>query len=190
MAEPDPRITQLLQAWSQGQAVDQDQLASLVYQELHAIAEGVVRRGTQDTLQPTAVVNEAWLRLQAQTGTDWSGRKHFYAVAAKAMRHVLTDHARRRDAQKRGPGLRRVTLDPSLAPTPLPSLDILALDEACTRLATLDPRQAQIVELRFFAGLTVDETAQALAIAPATVKEEWRVARAWLQRELQEADPS
>jgi RNA polymerase sigma factor (TIGR02999 family) len=190
MHERVPQLTRLLKAWGQGQRIDRDQLASLVYDELHAIAEGVMRRGVHDTLQPTAVVHEAWLRLEAQVGAaEWSGRKHFYAVAAKAMRHVLADHARRRGAHKRGQGFQRVTLDAAVLATPGPSLDVVALDDACTRLSALDSRQAQIVELRFFAGLTIEETAEALAIAPATVKDEWRVARAWLRREMEGAPP-
>ena len=189
MAERVQEITQLLQNWGAGRGVDHERLAELVYGELRAIAAGVMH-GRGGTLQPTAVVNEAWLRLQGPgSATDWSGRKHFYAVAAKAMRHVLADHARRHGARKRGGGdAARVTLDPAVAPVAGPSLDLVALDEACTRLTQLDARQGQIVELRFFAGLTIEETAEAMAIAPATVKDEWRVARAWLRRELEGAE--
>ena len=155
-----------------------------VYAELRRLAAAYLRRERPgQTLQPTALVNEAYVRLVGQH-PRFQNRAHFCAIAANAMRQILVERARARHAQKRGGGAARVTLDEGLVRSPEPTVDLQALDEALTRLTALDPQQARIVELRFFGGLTVEETAEALAISPATVKRHWSVARAWLAREL------
>jgi RNA polymerase sigma factor (TIGR02999 family) len=159
---------------------------ALLYGELRALAADFLRRERSDhTLQPTALVHEAWIRLSAQAGSPWNDRAHFFAIAAQAMRRILIDHARRRGADKRGGGLQRITLASGITP-PLASteVDLLALDDALVRLAALDERQARVVELRFFAGLTVEEVAVALGVSARTVASEWRLARAWLSRAL------
>ena len=188
MSEHDPHeVTRLLQELDAGQADAAEQLAPLVYGELHVLAVHAMRR-EQDghTLRPTALLHEAFLRLVGQQNAAWQSRSHFYGIAANAMRRILVDHARRRRAAKRDGGL-RVTLDDSAAAVAggdASALDLIALDEALSRLGALDPRQARVVELRFFAGLEVEETARALGISPATVKRDWTFARAFLQREL------
>jgi len=154
-----------------------------VYEDLRRLAEAYFRR--QDpghTLQPTALVHEAWLRL-AQ-GPAIADREHFLAVAATAMRQILVDHARRRGAAKRGGDASRITLDDAVSPAPAPALDLLDLDAALTMLARLDPRKARVVELRFFAGLTLAEVAAVLHVSAVTIGTDWRMARAWLSREL------
>jgi RNA polymerase sigma factor (TIGR02999 family) len=161
-----------------------DAMAEDVYAELRRVAAAYLRRERPgQTLQPTALVNEAYVRLAGQH-PRFQNRAHFCAIAANAMRQILVERARARNAQKRGGGAVRVTLEDQMAISPESALDLATLDEALTRLATLDPRQARIVELRFFGGLSVEETADALGISPATVKRHWAVARAWLAREL------
>jgi RNA polymerase sigma-70 factor, ECF subfamily len=156
-----------------------------VYAELRRVAAAYLRRERPgQTLQPTALVNEAYVRLAGQH-PRFQNRAHFCAIAANAMRQILVERARARHAQKRGGGAARVTLDEGLARAPEPPVDLGALDQALTRLAALDPQQARIVELRFFGGLSVEETAEALGVSPATVKRHWSVARAWLARELE-----
>ena len=164
---------------------DED-LDARLYAELRALAGSFLNRERADhTLQPTALVHEAWIRLSAQDGSRWSNRAHFFAVAAQCMRRILIDHARRKGRHKRGGELQRVTMVTDLTPSLEPAeVDVLALDEALQRLAELDARQAQVVELRFFAGLTVEEVAQALDVSARTVAGDWRLARAWLSREL------
>jgi RNA polymerase sigma-70 factor, ECF subfamily len=161
-----------------------DELAPLVYNELRRLAGAYMRREAPgQTLQPTALVHEAYLRLAGE-GTPWNDRRHFVGIAARAMRQILVERARARGAQKRWGALDRVSLHESLAGA-LPHDDLMpALDEALERLEALDPEQARIVELRFFAGLTIEETADALALSPATLKRRWSLARAWLFREL------
>lgn len=182
MSDGPGRLTQLLHGWHEGDAHAGAELAAAVYDELRRLAASRLRleRG-HHTLQPTALVNEAWLRLVDQR-VDWKSRGHFFALAAQAMRRILVDHARRRQSAKRGHDPAVVPLDEvaDLLPSPLPDGRLLAMDEALTRLATLDPRQALVVELRFFAGLSVVDTAQVLDISPTTVKREWMTARAWL----------
>ncbi len=158
----------------------------LVYEELHRLADRHFRRERAGhTLQPTALVHEAYVRLIDQRRVTWKNRGHFFAVAAQMMRRILIDYARGRKADKRGGGEERVTLDDGLgSEAPGPDVDVLALDGALSRLKTLDATQAQIVELRFFAGLTIEETADVLETSPASVKREFRSARAWLFREL------
>jgi len=174
-------VTQLLAAWSGGDPSALDALMPLVYDELRQVAGRQLagERGAH-TLQATALVNEAFLRLVDQTRASFKDRTHFFAVSAQIMRRILIDHARRRLAGKRGGGLETVSLEGVIEWPGKENLDVLLLDEALTELATFDARQSRIVELRFFAGLGVEETAEALSISTATVKREWRVARAWL----------
>jgi RNA polymerase sigma-70 factor, ECF subfamily len=181
-----PDITQLLLAWERGDKSASDRLLPAVYDELHRQAARAMRReNEQHTLQATALVNEAWLRLVDQNEVDWKNRAHFFGIAAQMMRRVLVDHARGRLAEKRGGGAQQVTLsDIHADPGGGHDVDILALHAALEKLAVLDPDQARLVELRYFGGLNIEETAEALGVSPATVKREWAVARAWLRREL------
>jgi RNA polymerase sigma factor (TIGR02999 family) len=163
-----------------------DSLLPVVYQELRRLAAGYIRHEKPgQTLQPTALVHEAYLRLMKDRPDRWQNKAHFCAIAAHSMRQILIERARARNAQKRWGEKARITLEEELVQGGEPSVDLLALDEAIERLAALDPEQARIVELRFFGGLTVEETADALDISPATVKRHWTVARAWLARELE-----
>ncbi len=153
----------------------------LVYDELRKIARRcLVDQRNGHTLQPTALVHEAYLRLARRDSADWQDRTHFFAMAAQMMRQILVDHARRRAAAKRGGNAVTLVVDEATAVSKQQNLDLLALDDAMKRLATLDPRQSQIVELRFFAGLSIEETAQVVKISPATAKREWATARLWL----------
>jgi RNA polymerase sigma factor (TIGR02999 family) len=162
-----------------------DELFPLVYAELRRIAAREMRREKPGrTLQTTALVHEAYLRLLKDASLSFESRAHFLGVAARAMREILIEHARARSARKRGGGAVRLTLDDLVAPVSSPSIDVLALDEALQRLARLDERHARVVELRYFGGLSVEETAAALELSPATVKRDWTLARAWLFREL------
>jgi RNA polymerase sigma-70 factor, ECF subfamily len=157
-----------------------------VYQELRRLAANYLRRERPgQTLQPTALVHEAYIRLLKDKPDRWQNRAHFCAIAAHSMRQILIERARARGAQKRGGARQRITLDERLLPGGEQSIDLLALDEALERLAALDPEQARLVELRFFGGLTVEETAAAMDISPATVKRHWTIASAWLARELE-----
>ncbi len=160
-------------------------LLPLVYEELRRLAEHYLRgEPAGQTLQPTALVHEAWLRLAGRGGDSWGNRAQFFSVAARAMRHLLIDHARRRRAAKRGGDHRPVPLDGADAPAAKRDDDLIALDEALGDLATLDPELARVVELRFFGGLSVQETATVIGVAPITVKRTWRMARGWLQRRI------
>ena len=189
MTAPEPHdVTRLLQELEAGRPGAADQLAPLVYDELHMLAVRAMRREDEGhTLQPTALLHEAFFRLVGQRETAWQSRAHFYGIAATAMRRILLDHARRHRAAKRGSGL-RVTLDDSVASAAGVDggrvLDLIALEDALQRLEALDPRQARVVELRFFAGFDVEETAHALDVSTATVKRDWAFARAFLKREL------
>jgi RNA polymerase sigma-70 factor, ECF subfamily len=181
-------VTQLLRAWGGGDAQASDSLVRLVYGELRRQARLVLRREHEGhTLQPTALVHEAWLRLGDQREARWESRTQFFAVAAQMMRRVLLDHARTRRALKRGGGAVQVSLAGAGAAEdpPLDPVDLIALDEALTRLAALDPRKAQLVDLRYFAGLSIPEAAELLDMSTATVSREWAVARMWLRRELE-----
>jgi RNA polymerase sigma factor (TIGR02999 family) len=184
----DPKLTALLQAWQRGEAGAADEVVPLVYAALHKIAVNRLRseRGGH-TLQPTALVHEAWMRLSTERESGWQNREQFFAVAAKTMRHLLVDHARRRLAAKRGDGAPMAALDElaDVIASPLPDQRLLDLNAALDQLAALDERQARIVELRFFAGLSIEETAGVLALSASTVKREWATARAWLYREVQ-----
>jgi RNA polymerase sigma factor (TIGR02999 family) len=185
--EPPPgEITDLLLAWNRGDAQALDRIVPLVYDELRRLADRHFRRERPGhTLEPTALVHEAYVRLIDQKRVTWKNRGHFFAVAAQMMRRILIDHARSRQADKRGGGGEKVTLDDRLgAETSGRDVDVIALDGALTRLKALDATQAQIVDLRFFAGLTIEETADVLETSPASVKREFRSAKAWLFREL------
>jgi RNA polymerase sigma-70 factor (ECF subfamily) len=168
-----------------------DSLLPVVYQELRRLAASYLRRERPgQTLQPTALVHEAYLRLMKDRPERWQNRAHFCAIAAHSMRQILIERARARGAIKRGGQAPRVTLDEALVGGNAPSYDLLALDEALGKLAAIDPEQARLVELRFFGGLTVEETAEAMSISPATVKRHWTMARAWLARELEGNSPA
>lgn len=180
-------VTRLLAELQSGQEGAAEALVPLVYAELHALAVHFMRGERDDhTLQPTVLVHDAYLRLVGQRDTSWQSRSHFFGIAAQAMRRILVDHARRTRAAKRDGG-ERVTLDESVADRSGRTVDLIALDDALARLAALDPRQARVVELRYFSGLDIEQTATVLGISPATVKRDWTFARAFLQRELDAA---
>lgn len=173
-------VTRLLQAAEAGDRLAYERLYRAVYDELHALARANMRReGRALTLQPTALVNEAYLRL-APSGGAWESRRHFFGAAAEAMRRILVDHARKRLADKRGGGAERVTLSGVDVAREESDVDVLAVDDALTQLAAERPRLAQLVTLRFFAGLSIEDAARALEISPATAKRDWTFARAWL----------
>lgn len=186
MNEDSPsQISQLLTQWSAGEEQALDELMPRVYRELRAMAARQLRNERPDhTLQTTGLVHEAFLRLIQQEGVEWTNRAHFYAVASTAMRRVLVDYARRRQAEKRGGDPQRVSLDKvELAVSP--DVDLIDLEDCLARLEELDPQQAKVVELRYFAGCTIDEVAEVLEISPSTVQREWRMAKVWLRAELQ-----
>jgi RNA polymerase sigma-70 factor (ECF subfamily) len=180
-------ITTLLRSWAAGDGAALEQLTPLVYSELRAIAAGYMHSERPGhVLQTTALVHEAYLRLSTAGSVEWQDRRHFYAASARVMRRILVDHARAADAAKRGGGLRLddVALDTLPATNTDRAPDLCALDDALTRLAQLDPRRAQVVELRYFGGLTVEQTADAMHMSPQTVMRDWKVARAWLTQQL------
>jgi RNA polymerase sigma factor (TIGR02999 family) len=181
-------VSRLLERLEEGDRGVYAELLPLVYDELHAIAAGYLRRERADhTLQPTALVNEAYLRIAKRDAPAWKDRRHFYRAAAAVMRSILVNHARDRRRQKRGGQGQRLPLDESLAAFEERAIDLISLDDALTRLAALDRRQSELVELRFFAGLELREIAELLGIAERTVQADWALARAWLRRELSEA---
>jgi RNA polymerase sigma factor (TIGR02999 family) len=191
MAEQSPGlVTTTLADLRRGSPGAADRLARLVYDDLHQIARRALRReDAGHTLQPTELVSEAFMRLVGQRDVSWQNRAHFYAVAASTLRRILIDHARARRAAKRDHGL-RVTLDESMGDgAAAPNLDLIALDDALTLLGSVAPRPAQVVELRFFGGLEIEQTAEALGISPATVKRDWTFARAFLLRHMNAATP-
>ena len=178
-------VTQLLLAWNGGEIGARDQLLRAVYEELRRIASGqLAGENGRNTLQATALVNEAYLRLVDQTRVHWRNRAHFFGIAAQLMRRILVDHARRRQAAKRGGGVTIVEFEDSLTPRARRSVDLVVLDDILTRLEKFDANAARLVELRYFGGLTIEETAQVLGVSAATVKREWATARAWMHREL------
>jgi RNA polymerase sigma-70 factor (ECF subfamily) len=184
MTSDDGEVTQLLKAMKSGDPSAIERLLPLVYSELHRLAASYMRRERQDhTLQPTALINEAYLRL-TRGHLDWQNREHFIGAAANTMRQVLVDHARAHKAKRRGGELRRVELEEGLAISEERTEEILALDEALNRLTEAKPRQARVVELRYFGGLSVEQIAAVLEIAPRSVKREWALARIWLFNEL------
>ncbi len=178
-------ISQLLQRWSQGDRTALDELTPLVYNELHRIAHRyIAQQAPGHTLQTTALLHEAYLRLAGQEENQWENRAHFFGVAAQAMRHILVDYARAQLREKRGGGAQRISLDEGFAIGTEQSGEIIALHDALTELAKLDERQSKIVELRFFGGLTEPEIATILQVSQRTVSSNWRLARAWLLRQL------
>ena len=181
-----PNITELLRDWGDGDARAMDELLPLIYDELHRRAAGYLRRERQNhTLQTTALVHEAYLKLVDQKNVEWKDRGHFFAVAAQAMRRILVDHAKHRHREKRGGAAENIPLDDiSVAAAEGENLDIMALDEALTRLAEFDPDQERLVELRYFGGLSLEETADTMGVSRATAAREWQLAKAWLHREL------
>jgi RNA polymerase sigma factor (TIGR02999 family) len=184
-------VTQLLARWKGGEREALDRLIPLVYEELRLIAGRFLRRERQgSTLQPTALVHEAFLKLVDQTRTDWQSRAHFFGVAATIIRNILVDHARARQTAKRGGPRPAISLDEAVALPQQRDLELIAVDDALLSLSRFDPQQARIVELRFFAGLSIEETAEVLAISPSTVKREWALAKAWIFHTLSKAEPS
>jgi RNA polymerase sigma factor (TIGR02999 family) len=185
MPESPQNVTKLLIAWSDGNKQALDLLMPIVFDELRRQASRYLRRERAGhTLQTTALVNEAYLRLVDQKNVRWQNRAHFFGIAAQLMRRILVDHARAKHRAKRGGADLRVTLDEATAVARDREIDLVALDEALNRLAKIDLQQSRVVELRFFSGLNVEETAEVLRISPATVKRDWSVAKAWLHREI------
>jgi len=182
------KVTRLLAAWSEGDKSALATLAPLVHEELRRLAHHYMKgERPGHTLQTTALVNEAYLKLIDQRGVKFRNRTQFFALAATLMRHILVDHARSRQYLKRGGGAQRVSLDKALLVGGDPGEDLVALDEALARLAAVDQRKSKVVELRFFGGLSVEETAEALDVSAVTVMREWRMAKAWLYNSLNEA---
>jgi RNA polymerase sigma factor (TIGR02999 family) len=181
-------VTMLLKAWNEGDPLAPDKLAPLIYAELRKLARRSMRReNPQHTLETGALINEAYLRLADWKNAKWENRAHFYGVAAQIMRRVLVDHARAHAYQKRGGGARPVSLDEAVVASPDRAPDLIALDEALERLSKQDPRKGRVVELRFFGGLSVEETAAVLDVSPFTVIRDWNFVKAWLSRELKAA---
>jgi RNA polymerase sigma factor (TIGR02999 family) len=179
------QVTQLLMKWSDGDKAALDELIPIVHAELRRLARiymGRERRG--HTLQTSALINEAYVRLVDQENVQWQDRAHFFAAAAQVMRHILIDHARSYQYAKRGGGARKVSLDEAALLPQQRATELVALDDALTSLARIDPRKSQLVELRFFGGLSVEETAEVMAISPTTVMREWRAVKAWLHRAI------
>jgi RNA polymerase sigma factor (TIGR02999 family) len=191
MEEPSispQRVTQLLMEWSHGDDAALAELTPLVYGELRRLAHHFMEGQRPDhTLQTTALVNEAYLRLADQTNPNWQSRAHFFAVAARAMRQIVVDYARSQQSQKRGGGLLRIELDEAAIVSPAESKEIVDLHEALERLAALDSRKAQVVELKYFGGLNYDEMAEVLKISRVTVRRDWEFAKVWLYTELHSA---
>jgi RNA polymerase sigma factor (TIGR02999 family) len=186
MSSSEKAVTQLLADWRGGNQQALDELMPLVYKELHRLADHYLRRErVGHTLQATALINEAYLRIINQDEVNWQNRAHFFGVAAQMMRRILVDHARSHLYAKRGGGAQKLTINEAIdLPQQERDLDLVALDDALQRLEQLDPQQSKIIELRFFGGLTIEETAEVLGISPATIKREWNWAKAWLYREL------
>jgi RNA polymerase sigma factor (TIGR02999 family) len=185
MTPSPPNVTQLLRNWSDGDKQAQEKLFQVVYNELHRQAARYLRNEQAGlSLQTTDLIHEAYLRLIDQQHVEWQNRLHFFAIAAKVMRRILVDHVRSRQAAKRGGSDICLPLEDAMIVSPARDLDLLALDEALTRLAAIDSQQSQIVELRFFSGLSVEETANVVDVSERTVKRDWNVAKAWLRREL------
>jgi RNA polymerase sigma factor (TIGR02999 family) len=184
------QINRLLAEWGRGDQEAREELIPVVYDELRRIARRRLWHERPDhTLQSAALVNEAYLRLVGSKPPEWQNRAHFFGVAAQMMRHILVDHARNRLAAKRGAGAPRLQLDPEIASPQQTEVDVVALDGALNKLAGLDPKASRLIELRFFGGLSVEETAVVLGISPRTVKREWAAARAWLRLEMEKDAP-
>jgi RNA polymerase sigma factor (TIGR02999 family) len=181
-------VTMLLKAWNDGDPLAPEKLAPLIYAELRRLARRSMRReNPQHTLETGALINEAYMRLADWKNAKWENRAHFYGVAAQIMRRVLVDHARAHAYQKRGGGARPVSLEEAMVASPDRAPDLIALDEALERLAKQDPRKGKVVELRFFGGLSVEETAAVLNVSPFTVIRDWNFVKAWLSKELKAA---
>lgn len=189
MKTPSPHeVTSLLTAWSDGDQTALDRLTPLVYGELRKLAHRYMSRERPGhMLQTTALVNEAYLRLVDQKDVNWQNRAHFFAVAAQVMRHILIDHARSQTRRKRGGEAQLLSLDEAAVMSQERAAELLALDEALDELARIDPRRSRVVELRYFGGLSIEETAEVLKVQPTTVSRDWRWAKAWLYRALQPA---
>ena len=184
-ADSFTRINKLLADWGQGNEEAREALIPVAYNELRRQARRHLRGERPDhTLESAALVNEAYLRLVRQGVPQWQNRAHFFGVAAQLMRHILVDHARNCLTAKRGAGVPRLALDPELTPAQKPGIDLVALDDALSKLAALNSQQGRLIELGFFAGLSIEEAAVVLGVSPATVKREWATARAWLRREM------
>lgn len=180
-----PQVTQLLIAWGEGDQTARDQLMSLVYEELHRLAHRYMKRESPGhTLQTSALVNEAFVRLVDQKNVRWQNRAHFFGIAAQMMRRILVDYARSRNYAKRGGGGVQISLDEALIVSEARSAEVVSVHEALERLAEFDPRKSQLVELRFFGGLSIDETAEVLRVSPGTVMRDWTLTKAWLRREI------
>ena len=178
-------VTQLLQAWSRGEESALDRLVPLVYRDLHLRARRCMAgERVEHSLQTTALIHEAYLKLVGPSPVDWESRGHFFAVAGRVMRRILVDHARARRSQKRGGDGRPVPLDEALVVAGSPGRDLVSLDDALSALAAVDARKARVVEMRYFGGLSVEETAEVLKVSPQTVLRDWRLAKAWLLREM------
>ena len=191
MAPSIQHVTRLLRAWGQGEDAALEELLPLVHQELRRLARRYMfgeRPG--HTLQTTALVNEAYLRRVNSRQVNWQNRAHFFAISAQLMRRILVDYARARGSQKRGGGVPKVTLDEELMAPQEKGQDLVALDDALKALAHIDPRKCKVIELRFFGGLSVDETAEVLKISPDTILRDWRLAKAWLAREMRKTGAS
>ena len=184
-AAPTRDVTQLLRAWSEGDQLALEKLTPLVYQELHRRAHRqMAQERPGQILQTTAIVNEIYVQLIDLRGVSWRDRAHFFALSSRLIRHVLIDAARSKGSLKRGAGSPHVALDENLLVSAEPLADVVALDEALTALDAVDQRKSQVVELRFFGGLSIEETAEVLKVSPETVKRDWKLAKAWLRREL------
>jgi RNA polymerase sigma-70 factor (ECF subfamily) len=185
MTQTSQKVTKLLEDWSSGDQSVPDKLMPLVYDELRRLAHQYMRREKPGhTLQTSALVNEAYVRLVDQSEIQWESRAHFFGIAARLMRQILVDQARRRNFAKRGGGAVRVSLNEATAISQEQSASVVALDDALNNLEKVDPRKSRIIELRFFGGMSIEETAEALKVSPGTVMREWTFARAWLRREM------
>lgn len=185
MSSDEVDVSQTLNDIAEGHDSDAERLMPLVYDQMRALAGSMINQEIPGhTLQPTALVNEAYLKLADQNRVNWKGKTHFFAIGAKVMRRILVDHARGRKRQKRGGGMRRITLGDDMKVSSRNDEDVLAIEEALTKLAELDPRQVEIIEMRFFGGMTVEEVAEVLSVSKRTVESDWTMARAWLRREL------
>jgi RNA polymerase sigma factor (TIGR02999 family) len=180
-----PNVTQLLVAWGNGDQAARDHLMPMVYAELHKLAHRHIRKERPGhTLQTSALVNEAYVRLVDQRGVQWQSRAHFFAIAAQMMRRILVDYARKRKFAKRGGNQQQVSLDEALIVSKQRSAEVVLLDDALTQLAEVDERKSKVVELKFFGGLSIEETAEALGVSPGTVMRDWTLAKAWLRRAM------
>lgn len=187
--QPSIDVTQLLQAWGAGDQAALDRLMPIVYAELHRLARHYMRRErVHNSLQATALVNEAYLKLVGVQNVQWQDRAHFFAISSRLIRQILVDRARRRGYRKRGGGLRQVDLNESAVIGPEADGDLMALDEALEALAEFDARKSRVVELRYFGGLSIDEAAAVLEVSPDTVRRDWRLAKSWLRRRLDEEE--